>query len=71
MCASVLRLGTGRLDSNETIAQHRSQKINHLPVAVLHALELAVNTPKRTRQLQPWNGAPLRKAPGFLASTDT
>jgi hypothetical protein len=52
--ASVLRLGTGRLDSNETIAQHRSQRIDHLghparleiawgplPVAVLHALELA------------------------------
>jgi len=57
--ASIPRLGTGCLHRNETIAQHRTQQIDHLPIAVLHALELAMCTPKRAGQVPPFEGCPI------------
>ena len=63
--ATIPRLGTGRLDRNQAIAQHRGQQIDHLPVAVLHALELAAHAPKRAGQFPPFERRPIAKGAGF------
>ena len=65
------RLGTGRLEGRQTAGQNRVEDVDHLPIAIVGAGELAPYTFNR-RGLHPvLEGAPLRKAPGLRASTGT
>ena len=65
------RLGAGGLDRRQPVGQDGTQDVDHLPVAVGHGFEFAAHALQRFRQSQAWNGAPFRKAPGFLARTGT
>ena len=44
--ASTLRLVTSRLRRHKTSTQHYGQQIDHLTIAILHALQLAVHVPR-------------------------
>jgi hypothetical protein len=39
------RLGAGGLDGGQIVGEHRSEDVDHLPIAVLDAGELASHTP--------------------------
>ena len=60
------RFRTGRLDSSQAVGENGGEDLDHLPVAVVAAFQLAPDaidvTPGSTQSL---NGAPFRSAPGF------
>jgi hypothetical protein len=60
------RLGAGGFDRRQPIAEHRSEDVDHLSIAIIGAGELATRALHSRRQR-----APLRKAPGLRASTGT
>ena len=65
------RFGAGRLDRRQPVGEHRGEDIDHLPVAVVDAGELARTRSIAAGSTQSLNGAPLRSAPGLRASTGT
>ena len=65
------RFGAGRLDCGEAVGQHRREDLDHLTVAVVGALQHVPNAFQAGRQQPSLEGAPLRSAPGFRASTGT
>lgn len=65
------RLGTGGLDCIKPVAGHRAQDTDHLAIAIGMAAKAPPDPLERGGSGQSLNGAPLRNAPGFLASTGT
>ena len=65
------RLGAGGLNRGQSVGEHCGEDVDHLPIAVIDAGELAPHALHRGRNTQSLNGAPLRRAPGLRASTGT
>jgi hypothetical protein len=61
----------GRLDRSQPVGENRGEDVDHLPVAIVGAGELAPHALHRGRQNPVLEGAPLRSAPGLRASTGT
>ena len=55
----------------EPVGQNGGQDRDHLPIAVIGAVQLARTRSIADGRTQSWNGAPLRSAPGLRASTGT
>jgi hypothetical protein len=63
------RLGAGGFDRGQSVGEHRGEDLDHLPVAVVGAGELAPDAVQCCRQHPILERAPLRKAPGLRART--
>ena len=61
------RLGTGRFDSRQTIGQHRVEDIDHLPIAIVGAGELASDPLDRGRQHPVLEGRTVAQGAGFAS----
>jgi hypothetical protein len=64
------RLGARGFNRRQPIGEHCGEDVDHLPIAVVGAGELAPDALHRGRQ-HPVKGAPLRRAPGLRTSTGT
>ena len=58
-------LGTCRLDGRQPIGEHRSEDIDHLPIAVVSADELASHTLHRSRQHPVLEGSAVAQGAGL------
>jgi hypothetical protein len=65
------RFGAGGLDRRQPVGEHRGEDVDHLPIAIVGAGELAPHALHRRRQHPVLEGCAVRKAPGLRASTGT
>jgi hypothetical protein len=61
------RLGTGRFDSRQTIGQHRVEDVDHLPIAIVGAGELASDPLDRGGQHPVLEGRTVAQGTGFAS----
>src|SRR5271169_6766879 len=61
------RLGTGRLDGRQTVGENRVEDVDHLPIAVVGAGELASYTFYRSRQHPVLEGSAVAQGTGFAS----
>ena len=71
MDALTQRFLARRLDRGQTVAQHRAEDGDHLPIAISHVGKLAAHSLQPDGSSQSLNGAPFRSAPGLRAKTGT
>ena len=71
MDALIHGLAAGGFDGLQPVIRHATQDLDHLPVAVIAALQLTPDRGHRRGSTQSLNGAPLRSAPGLRARTGT